>query len=250
MKKLLPNTNKLNGEPPKKNKLVNLLSNGITLPSPNKNDRDYKMKKGFSDIYNTMMPLVNPLGGKGLSTVASGASKVLPAVGKYLTTKTPLKNAYKLNPLAFKPDSEAFYHRSPDIKNIINKEKGVLQGFGESNAGKLFNEAARYNPNNGINLKKGANNFLYFSKGTPLDYGRTNMIIDSKTKKLIPGQGYKGPYMVEVKNVPMGASVKGRLPGEDVTRIEGYAVPRRPISLDEAKFYKEHWLKRYKPVNK
>jgi hypothetical protein len=44
MKKLLPNTNKLNGEPPKKNKLVNLLSNGITLPSPNKNDRDYEMK--------------------------------------------------------------------------------------------------------------------------------------------------------------------------------------------------------------
>jgi hypothetical protein len=233
MKKLIPTISKMamGGEPPKKSK-------------------NTQIKKGIEFGMNNILPLVNPLGGKGLSTVASGASKVLPAVGKYLTTKTPLKNAYKLNPLAFKPDSEAFYHRSPDIKNIINKEKGVLQGFGESNAGKLFNEAARYNPNNGINLKKGANNFLYFSKGTPLDYGRTNMIIDSKTKKLIPGQGYKGPYMVEVKNVPMGASVKGRLPGEDVTRIEGYAVPRRPIALDEAKFYKEHWLKRYKPVNK
>jgi hypothetical protein len=233
MKKLIPTISKMamGGEPPKKSK-------------------NTQIKKGIEFGMNNILPLVNPLGGKGLSTVASGASKVLPAVGKYLTTKTPLKNAYKLNPLAFKPDPEAFYHRSPDIKNIINKEKGLLQGFGESNAGKLFNEVARYNPNNGINLKKGANNFLYFSKGTPLDYGRTNMILDSKTKKLIPGQGYKGPYMVEVKNVPMGASVKGRLPKEDVTRIEGYAVPRRPIALDEAKFYKEHWLKRYKPVNK
>lgn len=84
MKKLIPNTNKLSGEPPKKNKLVNLLSNGITLPSPNKNDKNYEIKKGFSDIYNTIIPLVNPIGGKGLSTVTSGASKVLPKIDKIL----------------------------------------------------------------------------------------------------------------------------------------------------------------------
>jgi hypothetical protein len=249
MKKLIPNTNKLNGEPPKKNKLVNLLSNGITLPSPNKNDRDYEMKKGFSDMYNTMMPLVNPLGGKGLSTVASGASKVLPVVGKYLTTKTPLKNAYKLNPLAFKPDPEAFYHRSPDIKNIINKEKGVLQGFGQSKIGKEFTEKA-LKPIEGINLRKGANSQLYFAKGVPLDYGRTNKIIDYKTGKLISGHGYPGPYIAEVKGVPMGASTNGKAPGVDVTNIGGYAVSRRPIAINEAKFYKEDWLKRYKLINK
>lgn len=232
MKKLLPNTNKLSGEPPKKSK-------------------NTQVKEGVEFGINNILPLVNPLGGKGLSTVTKGVSKVLPAIGEYLTTKTPLKNAYKLNPLAFKPDPEAFYHRSPNIKNIINKEKGLLQGYGESEAGKAFNKNVYSNNKvNTINLKKSANNFLYFAKGTPLDYGRTNMILDSKTKKLIPGQGYKGPYMVEVKNVPMGASVKGRLPGADVTNIGGYAVPRRPISINEAKFYKEDWLKRYKPINK
>jgi hypothetical protein len=120
MKKLLPNINKLTGEPPKKNKLVNLLSNGITLPSPNKNDRDYEMKKGFSDMYNTMMPLVNPIGGKGLSTVASGASKVLPAIGKYFTTKTPLKNAYKLNPKALKENPETFLYRVRPVGQNID----------------------------------------------------------------------------------------------------------------------------------
>ena len=56
--------------------------------------------------------------------------------------------------------------------------------------------------------------------------------------------------MVQVEGVPMGASTKGRAPGADVTNIGGYAVPRRPISLDEAKFYKEHWLKGYQEVPK
>jgi hypothetical protein len=74
-----------------------------------------------------------------------------------------------------------------------------------------------------------------------LDFGRYNK----------SGQGYKGPYMIEVENIPMGASVKGRKPSiNPPTRIEGYAVSHRPINIDEAKFYKEHWLKGYKEVPK
>jgi len=161
-----------------------------------------------------------------------------------------LSNTHKLNPFAFKPNPEAYYHRSPNLENIINKETGMLQGFGQSEAGRLFDETAGPRPGMGINLKKAANSKLYFAKGTPLDWGRTNMVLDEKTGKLIPGQGYPGPYMVEVKGVPMGASTKGRAPGAEPTRIGSYAVPKRPISLDEAIFYKEDWLRGYKKVPK
>jgi hypothetical protein len=172
-----------------------------------------------------------------------------------------LSNAYKYNPWAFKPDPEAYYHRSPNLENIVNKKTGTLQGFGNSEAGIEFSKDAGpggtgnlfITPNGEVtklNLKKPANSQLYFAKGTPLDWGRTNMIFDKKTGKMIPGQGYTGPYMAEVKNVPMGASTKGSAPGADVTNIGGYAVSRRPVLLNEAKFYKEDWLKRYKEVPK
>ena len=182
---------------------------------------------------------------------ALGAIPIVPAwlsrgkqVGKYLTTQTPLKNAYKLNPWRFKENPQAYYHRSPNLNNIINRETGVLQGFGQSNAGKLYNEFAASNPGGGINLLKGANSRLYFSKGVPLDYGRYN-----PRSSGMSGQGYRGPYIVEVEGVPMGSSVKGRAPKPTPpTNLEGYGVSRRPISLDEANFYKEDWLRGYKRI--
>jgi len=176
-------------------------------------------------------------------------------------SKNLINNTYKINPWAFKANPEAYYHRSPNLENIVNKETGTLQGFGNSKAGIEFSKDAGpggtgnlfITPNGKVtklNLKKPANSQLYFAKGVPLDFGRYNKVLNKKTGKLIDGQGYEGPYMVEVEGVPMGASTKGRAPGADVTNIGGYAVPRRPISLDEAKFYKEHWLKGYKEVPK
>jgi hypothetical protein len=64
-----------------------------------------------------------------------------------------IENPWKINPFRFKPNPNAYYHRSKDIKNIINENEGVLQGFGQSEAGALFNETA--GPMRGkINLKK------------------------------------------------------------------------------------------------
>ena len=167
-------------------------------------------------------------------------------VAKASTETGALSKAYKYNPWAFKADPEAYYHRSPNLENIVNQETRMLQGFGESEAGRLFSDNNRLVE--GLNLKKGANSRLYFAKGTPLDWGRTNMILDEKTGKMIPGQGYPGPYIAEVKGVPMGASTKGRAPGAEPTKIGSYAVSKRPISVDETKFYKEHWLKGYKEI--
>jgi len=177
--------------------------------------------------------------GRGLSQGARQASQ-------YLTKQTPLKNTWRYNPWRFKANPNAYYHRSPNLKNIVNQETGMLQGFGESDAGKLFNESAGPRIGQGINLKKTANNRLYFSKGVPLDYGRYNTF-DVVGKSA--GSGYKGPYMVEVEGVPMGVSVKGRAPGLEPTIPGSYAVSKRPISLDEAKFYIEDWLRGYKQID-
>lgn len=196
--------------------------------------------------------LTGALAGIGAKTTGQFVNNTVnpfAGIGEYLTTQTPLRNTWKLNPWAFKPDPKAYYHRSPNLENIINRETGMLQGFRESEAGKAYTEAANA-PFSGINLKKGANNQLYFSKGVPLDWGRYNpKRFDFAGNPIMSGQGYPGPYLVEVEGVPMGRSVKGRKPSLDApTNLEGYAVSHRPINLNEAKFYKEDWLRGYKPI--
>ncbi len=171
-----------------------------------------------------------------------GAGSLPGDIAAFRNARAP--QLYKYNPWAWKPNPNAYYHRSPNLENIINQETGTLQGFGQSEAGKLFTEAAA-GSGKGINLKRGANNQLYFSKGVPMDYGRYNTV---EAVGQTAGQGYKGPYIAEVEGVPMGSSVKGRAPGLEPTKPGSYAASKRPISLDEAKFYKEHWLYGYKPV--
>lgn len=183
-------------------------------------------------------------------------------LGKFLTTKTPLKNAYRYNPRAWKPNSEAYYHRSPDLENIINLENGTLQGFGQSAEGAAYNELAipgkgpgfvtDKGVQTGLNLRKAAHSENYFSKGVPLDFGRYNK----------GTQGYRGPYLAEVEGVPFVAKANGKftkvldpVTGQYTRGIYppsvegGYAVAKGPIPLPNAKFYKEHWLKGYKPVD-
>jgi hypothetical protein len=186
----------------------------------------------------------------GLNALNFMGAKALPGDIKAISNaRAP--QLYKYNPWAWKPNAEAYYHRSPNLENIINLENGTLQGFGQSAEGRLFSETKDYYPGTKLNLRKPANSRLYFSKGVPLDYGRYNPeTFNQAGKRIMTGQGYAGPYMVEVEGVPMGSSVKGRAPSaSSPTSLEGYAVSHRPITLPEAKFYKEHWLKGYKPVD-
>jgi len=152
------------------------------------------------------------------------------------------KNLYsyylKKAPWTFKPNPEAYYHRSPDLRNIINTETKTLQGFGGSEAGKEFSELAQRGVEGGINLKKAANPRLFYAKGTPLDYGRYNP----------SGQGYKGPYLVEAEGVPMVSATQNKSYKLPPTSLEGYAVSSRPVGMEEAKFYVEDFLRGYKPV--
>ena len=203
---------------------------------------------GTNQYPSEAMGITNPYGAFAVDAIADPVNLVgAGLLGKFAKTK-----AFKLNPRAFKANPEAYYHRSPDLEHVINRETGMLQGFGESEAGKAYSELAYGKGPEAVknigttneyistlNLKKPANNQLYFAKGTPLDYGRYNP----------SGQGYKGPYMIEAEGIPMGASTKGRRPKASPPKyIEGYATAHRPISADEVKFYKEHWWQGYKPI--
>ena len=162
------------------------------------------------------------------------------------TVKSTVQNTYKINPWAFKPKADAYYHRSPNLENIVNKDENILQGFAKSE------EGAAYSKNrlqaNGEYVRP-ANEQLYFSKGVPLDKGRYNTT--GNVAKGHVNVDYPGPYIAEVEGVPMGVSVSGRAPAANApTELGDYAVSHRPISLDETKFYKEHWLKGYTPVDK
>lgn len=215
-----------------------------------------------------MLPFVHGAS-KGISSVMQDANQV----GNYLTTQTPLKDTYKINPWAFKPNPEAYYHRSPNLQNIVNQETGMLQGFGQSEAGQAYSELAKPGMGNTLlsdgrvsrlNLRKPANSEMYFSKGVPLDWGRYNPeTLNQAGKRIMTGQGYPGPYIAEVTDVPFVAKANGKYSkvfdpntGEYVrgvlppTNIESYAVSKRPISLDEANFYTEDWLRGYKKVPK
>lgn len=262
------------------NSVLNAFSSIVTSPlQAPQYAAVYAATDGKLQLPSEALNIQNPVGSfltdvalDPMTYVGLGVSKIpqkigqaaIPSIeqaGKYLTTQTPLRNTYKINPWRFRENPEAYYHRSPDLQNIINQKRGTLQGFGASEAGKLFNQTAGPGRGLGLNLKKPANSELYFSKGVPLDYGRTNMVLDKSTGKLIPGQGYEGPYLVEVTNTPFvakangkfrkvfdpetGEYVRGKLPP---TGRGHYAVSKEPISIDNAKFYKEDWLRGYKPV--
>ena len=171
-------------------------------------------------------PMVIQGAGDLLYGVGKLGARYLPEVGEYLTTQTPLKNTYKYNPWAFKPNSEAYYRR-------IGGNEGLddLLTSGEVRASQIHHTKNLQ----GINLAK-AHTEPYFSIGVPFDtrYGPKN-------------QFYKGPYTLELKNHPMTGKVNGKL-----ARKANIGVPLEPVYLDNPnlKIYKEHWLKGYKEVPK
>ena len=193
---------------------------------------------------------------KEYGSAALDAVSMLPFASNY-------KEAYKYNPWRFKADPEAYYHRSPDINQVLVDNK--LVGYGLTSEGKKITEAAikKYGKDI-VNLKKAANDEPYFSKGTPLDWGRYNPVKSNwagRTGEI--AQGYKGPYLAEAKNVDFVAKADNRLQkvwskdgttwerGIAPNEIGAYATPVQGyVPKENLNFYKEHWWKGYKKINK
>ena len=191
---------------------------------------------------------------------ALGIKEMTKDAGKFLTESTPLKNAYKYNPLAFKPDKDAYYRMIGKDGFNDALESGVIrppqhhytiaQGMPkEGTEGVIFRDGTPYNKMNFPEYDA-----AYYNKGYPLDkrwYPRNSEKVNPKTGKTISTRkasrnGYDGPYMAEVKDE------SGYFMKTDVSSKNTVHVTKEdfPTHADNAKFYKEHWLKGYKEVPK
>jgi len=120
---------------------------------------------------NVAAPLVTGalLGGKNVTQLANNLANPLAGAGEFLTTQTPLKNAYKLNPFAFKPNSEAYYRMVGKDGLTDAIESGII----------------RANP------KTGKFNAPYFSKGQPSgSYAGPNMVEYKADDVIFPKQSF------------------------------------------------------------
>jgi hypothetical protein len=142
------------------------------------------------------------------------------AAGKYLTEETALKNAYKLNPLAFKPKTDAYYRMIGEGGYADALESGVVRppiGLGHTEA--------------------------YYNKGYPLD---------TRFRNATGRAGYEGPYMAEVKG-NSELFVNENTQGFTGPMFDDPVVySKAPISTSNpnVKLYKENWLQGYKEVPK
>ena len=164
---------------------------------------------------NAMENIVEPMlaieMGMGAGKLAKPA---LEAAGKYLTEKTALKNAYKLNPYAFKP-TEGMMYRGLGKEGMEDAlASGVFRAkqdvepsmIGRFNVAKQFNKA-------------------YFSPKFKVadDYG----------------QGY-------IAEVPRAASDWGKR----YARTDWSQIAKKDIPTTEGKILKKDWLRGYKEVPK
>jgi hypothetical protein len=172
--------------------------------------------------------LINELVGYGATKAIPFVSKSAKAAGKYLTEETALKNAYKVNPFAFKPNPEAYYRMvgKEGIKDAT--ESGVIR------ANQKIPLADNGEPFGGMTTPEF--DVPYFSKSRPFDGRNYN-----KT----PYYGsYEGPGMIEVKNT---GNFKSLSP-----RADYIGLPKSTIktSDDAVKLYQQDWLQGYKEVPK
>ncbi len=165
----------------------------------------------------------------GLGYMGGGAYNTLSPVGgiernigEYLTTQTPLRNAYKINPWAFKPNPEAFYRQVDNVTYNEGLESGLIRGkqdigYSDESAMKMFGDDAYYN--------KGR---LYYKNEK--DY----------------------PYLFEA-NLPEDRfipKVNGRT-RKYTTENTRVRVSKEPLPINDPNItiYKKDWLKGYKQID-
>jgi hypothetical protein len=162
---------------------------------------------------NTMENIVEPMlsieMGMGASKLAKPA---LEAAGKYLTEKTALKNAYKLNPYAFKP-TEGMMYRG------LGKE-----GMEDALASGVFRAKQDVPPSmvGNFDMSKRFDKAYFSPKFDVADQY---------------GQGY-------IAEVPRSASDWGKRYGKK----EWSQIAQRDIPTTEGKILQKDWLKGYKEV--
>ena len=179
-------------------------------------------------VGNVSYDVLGILGSPGVTNMFGAAPKAISNLGEFITTKTPLKNTYKYNPWAFKPNPEAAYR-------MIGDEAGLKDAL----------ESGYFRPSSQGSDIKIIHPETYYTMGVPSD-----------TRKYfghVWDRGYPGPYMTEVSNAakdsrftPLNTYFGS---GKDLGDIV-YTNPEKFIPINEATIYKQNWLKGYKPIKK
>ena len=177
-----------------------------------------------------------------------------------LTTKTPLKDAYRLNPWAFKPNTSSAYRMIGSGEDLLNS--GVVRPN---------QTAGAFDP-----LYKEVFPETYYSVGVPLDNRNYSFPLDFVNKTEYKGHirpynikgnnvtrkwgmgAYEGPYMVEVPNYRNSPHFDYSNVGNRHTQVLNKKQPldfaneittKVEVPVTDVNLYKQHWLKGYKPVD-
>ena len=183
----------------------------------------------------------------------------LKAAGKYLTEETALKNAYKLNPWAFKPNPEAVYRQmgEPGYQNAIQEGRVLAKGqkeFLEENPGfnywDEYNKFMDYSNKTGLNLEKPKvapffqKGELFFPISNKTGFGRGKTAA-SDVKYLLEGKLPQEAVVPRYRDQYLTKEVFDR----NVTGGTGVLDPKYS-DLSNFDMYQKHWLQGYKKIPK
>jgi hypothetical protein len=195
-------------------------------------------------------PLGDVIAAKGL------VNPTLESAGKYLTEETALKNTYKLNPYAFKPNPEAFYRQVGKAAYDDAMIEGKVYAKGQKD---LLERNPNINYLNEYNASIAAGKAGKFHLTKPenapfVQKGKLFYPIDRKPT----GTGYKLTKFADAEYL-----FEGTLPNEAIlpkyqekylsslNKSRGAGVVRPEFNdLDNFKTYRRDWLKGYKEVPK
>lgn len=234
------------------------------VPSGLKGEARAAYEQSQMDVVGAVLPI------PGLQQVGKIPSigKTLNNAGNFLTTKTPLRNAYKYNPWAFKPNPEAYYRQvgKPAIDDALStkliREKGEVVS---AESFKNFNQQIKdllgqgdyanyYEKAKAEALAKQHGPMPYFMKGE-LFYGNKNIIGGgAKSRGVFQNDKIPLDYLIE-SNHPSKAfqsSYAYRFSPVDVEEIGGVGVLKPNPSLrnlEDFNLYKKDWLRGYKQVD-
>lgn len=153
--------------------------------------------------------------------VKAAAPYVKPAMNKaiqYITTKTPLRDAYKLNPFAFKPNQEMMY------RGITKKgyDDAIESGLFRSPSHKAINKT-------GTTYWTDANNFKRAEK--------SGYIVDPSETYIAEYPKNKGNFDIRYSRFDENSPLFADFYKSDI-----------PLDIAEGNVLKKHWLKGYSPV--
>jgi hypothetical protein len=176
-------------------------------------------RAAIEDAFLATTTATAPLLPVNTAKIAKGAQQL----GKYLTEETALRNAYKLNPYAFKPNPEAYYRMIGDkgLDDLV--ESGIVRS----------NQSTFYKDKN-----------PFFSKSAPID-GRYS-------KSVVPGGEYEGTHMLEVQGNNEIGNRFAKNRWADAAPDPNIFVARDKIGINNPnlKIYEKDWLKGYKEIPK